>query len=43
MAAELTHFIGGKRVKGTSGRFGDVYQPLDGSVRAHVPLASKCS
>jgi acyl-CoA reductase-like NAD-dependent aldehyde dehydrogenase len=41
MAAELTHFIGGKHVKGTSGRFGDVYQPLDGTVRAKVPLATK--
>src|SRR6476620_397992 len=41
MAAELTHFIGGRHVKGTSGRFSDVYQPLDGSVRAKVPLASK--
>jgi malonate-semialdehyde dehydrogenase (acetylating)/methylmalonate-semialdehyde dehydrogenase len=41
MAAELTHFIGGKHVKGTSGRFSDVYQPLDGSIRAKAPLASK--
>ncbi len=41
MAAELSHFIGGKHVKGTSGRFGDVYQPMDGTIRAKVPLASK--
>ncbi len=41
MAAELTHFIGGRQVKGTSGRFGDVYQPMDGTLRAKVPLASK--
>jgi malonate-semialdehyde dehydrogenase (acetylating)/methylmalonate-semialdehyde dehydrogenase len=41
MAAELTHFIGGKHVKGTSGRFGDVFQPMDGSLRARVPFASK--
>jgi malonate-semialdehyde dehydrogenase (acetylating) / methylmalonate-semialdehyde dehydrogenase len=41
MTAELTHFIGGKRVKGTSGRFGDVYQPMDGTLRAKVALASK--
>jgi len=33
------HFIGGKRVAGTSGRHGDVFQPLDGSVRASVALA----
>ena len=41
VTAELTHFIGGKHVKGTSGRFGDVFQPMDGSLRARVPLASK--
>jgi malonate-semialdehyde dehydrogenase (acetylating)/methylmalonate-semialdehyde dehydrogenase len=41
MTAELTHFIGGKRVKGTSGRYGDVFQPMDGTVRARVPLASR--
>ena len=34
------HFIGGKHVKGTSGRMADVYQPMDGSVRATVDLAS---
>ena len=35
------HFIGGKHVKGTSGRTADVFQPLDGSVRAKVALASR--
>ncbi|MCA3635044.1 MAG: CoA-acylating methylmalonate-semialdehyde dehydrogenase [Methylobacterium sp.] len=35
------HFIGGKHVPGKSGRFADVYQPMDGSVRAKVALASK--
>jgi malonate-semialdehyde dehydrogenase (acetylating) / methylmalonate-semialdehyde dehydrogenase len=35
------HFIGGKHVPGTSGRFADVYQPMDGTVRAKVALASK--
>jgi malonate-semialdehyde dehydrogenase (acetylating)/methylmalonate-semialdehyde dehydrogenase len=34
------HFIGGKRVAGESGRSQDVYQPMDGSVRAQVALAS---
>ena len=34
------HFIGGKRVAGTSGRTGDVFQPMDGSVRGRVALAS---
>ena len=38
---EYGHFIGGKHVKGTSGRFGDVYQPMTGEVRAKVALASK--
>ena len=35
------HFIGGKHVAGTSGREGDVFQPMDGTVRAKVALASK--
>ncbi|MFE0017007.1 CoA-acylating methylmalonate-semialdehyde dehydrogenase [Mesorhizobium sp. NPDC059054] len=35
------HFIGGKRVAGTSGRKQDVMQPMDGSVRGTVALASK--
>jgi len=34
------HFIGGKRVAGTSGRKGEVFQPLDGTVRAQVAFAS---
>ena len=38
---ELSHFIGGKRVKGTSGRFADVYWPMTGEVAARVPLATK--
>ncbi|MEU4313335.1 CoA-acylating methylmalonate-semialdehyde dehydrogenase [Nocardia sp. NPDC024068] len=41
MARELTHFIGGKHVPGTSGRFGDVFDPNLGQVQARVPLASK--
>ena len=41
MAKELTHFIGGKHVKGTSGRFTDAYQPMTGEVISRVPLASK--
>jgi malonate-semialdehyde dehydrogenase (acetylating) / methylmalonate-semialdehyde dehydrogenase len=35
------HFIGGKRIAGASGREGDVFQPMDGAVRAKVALASK--
>ena len=41
MVAELTHFIGGKHVKGTSGRFSDGFQPMTGDVISRVPLASK--
>ena len=40
MTEELTHFIGGKHVKGTSGRFADVYNPATGEVQAKCPLAS---
>ncbi|WAL99525.1 CoA-acylating methylmalonate-semialdehyde dehydrogenase [Streptomyces sp. Je 1-369] len=41
MVRELTHFIGGKRVPGTSGLFADVYDPNSGAVQAHVPLAGR--
>jgi malonate-semialdehyde dehydrogenase (acetylating)/methylmalonate-semialdehyde dehydrogenase len=37
---EYGHFIGGKRVAGTSGRKQDVMQPMDGTVRGSVALAS---
>src|ERR1700744_2627690 len=38
---ELGHFIAGKHVNGTSGRFGDVFNPSTGEVQARVPFASK--
>ena len=38
---ELTHFIGGKHVKGTSGRFGDGWEPMTGEQIFTVPLASE--
>ena len=38
---ELTHWINGHHVKGTSGRFADVFNPATGEVQARVPLASK--
>ncbi|TIP98147.1 MAG: aldehyde dehydrogenase family protein, partial [Mesorhizobium sp.] len=38
---EYGHFIGGKRVAGTSGRKQDVMQPMDGTVRGSVALASQ--
>jgi malonate-semialdehyde dehydrogenase (acetylating)/methylmalonate-semialdehyde dehydrogenase len=37
---EYGHFIGGRRVAGTSGRKQDVMQPMDGTVRGTVALAS---
>src|SRR5258705_6222487 len=37
---EITHFIDGAAVKGTSGRFGDIYNPNTGEVQARVALAS---
>ena len=36
----LSHFINGQRVDGTSGRFGEVYNPALGEVVKQVPLAS---
>ncbi|MDR3505424.1 MAG: CoA-acylating methylmalonate-semialdehyde dehydrogenase [Acidocella sp.] len=41
MTRALQHFIGGKTVTGTSGRFADVFDPNTGAVQAHVALASK--
>ena len=37
---ELTHYINGEHVKGTSGRFSDVFNPATGEVQAKCPLAS---
>src|SRR5436853_1206566 len=38
---EIGHFIGGKEVKGTSGRWGDVFNPNTGEVQAKVAFASR--
>ena len=38
---ELTHFIGGKHVRGASGRFADGFEPMTGQAISRVPLASK--
>jgi malonate-semialdehyde dehydrogenase (acetylating)/methylmalonate-semialdehyde dehydrogenase len=38
---EIGHFIGGKAVKGKSGRFGDVFDPNTGEVQAKVALATR--
>ncbi|MDH5559093.1 MAG: aldehyde dehydrogenase family protein, partial [Alphaproteobacteria bacterium] len=40
MTEKLYHFIGGKRVDGTSGKFGDVFNPATGEVESKVPLAN---
>ena len=37
---EIGHYIGGKHVAGTSGRFSDIYNPATGEVQAKVALAS---
>ncbi|MEM6594399.1 MAG: CoA-acylating methylmalonate-semialdehyde dehydrogenase [Pseudomonadota bacterium] len=38
---ELTHYINGAHVKGSSGRFAEVFNPATGEVQAKVPLASE--
>jgi len=40
MADQYGHFIGGRHVAGDSGRFGDVFNPSLGDVKARVALAS---
>ncbi len=37
---EIGHFIGGKHVKGKSGRTSDVFEPMTGDVTGRVDLAS---
>jgi malonate-semialdehyde dehydrogenase (acetylating) / methylmalonate-semialdehyde dehydrogenase len=37
----IGHYIGGREVKGTSGRMADVFEPMTGTVQAQVALASK--
>ena len=36
---DITHFIDGVSVAGTSGRFGDIFNPNTGEVQARVALA----
>ncbi len=38
---KLYHYIGGQKIDGQSGRFGDVYNPAIGTVLKQVPLASE--
>ncbi len=37
---DINHFVGGRSVAGTSGRYGDVFDPNTGQVQARVALAS---
>ena len=41
MTATIDHFMGGERVGPSGNRFGDVFDPSTGAVRARVPLASE--
>ena len=41
MATEIGHYVGNKRVAGTSGRAGDVTNPATGEVTAKVAFASE--
>ena len=41
MVREIGHFISGKHVAGTSGRFADIYNPSTGAVQAKVALATQ--
>ena len=36
----LGHYLGGRRVEGQSGRYGDVYNPATGEIARRVALAS---
>ena len=38
---DITHFIDGQSVAGTSGRFGEVFNPNTGEVQAKVALAKR--
>jgi malonate-semialdehyde dehydrogenase (acetylating)/methylmalonate-semialdehyde dehydrogenase len=40
MTETLYHFIGGKRVEGASGRFGDILNPATGEVQSRAPYAN---
>jgi malonate-semialdehyde dehydrogenase (acetylating)/methylmalonate-semialdehyde dehydrogenase len=40
MTTTLHHFVEGKHIEGTSGRFGEVFDPAKGEVTARVPFAS---
>jgi malonate-semialdehyde dehydrogenase (acetylating)/methylmalonate-semialdehyde dehydrogenase len=37
---DIGHFVGGKEIKGRSGRYGDVFNPNTGEVQAKVAFAA---
>ncbi|HYE46126.1 MAG TPA: aldehyde dehydrogenase family protein, partial [Caulobacter sp.] len=37
---DIRHFVNGQSLEGTSGRFGDVFNPNTGEVQARVQLAT---
>ncbi|HWT51232.1 MAG TPA: hypothetical protein VN113_03520, partial [Caulobacter sp.] len=37
---DIAHFVNGQTLAGSSGRFGDVFNPNTGEVQARVPLAT---
>ncbi|WP_162136390.1 CoA-acylating methylmalonate-semialdehyde dehydrogenase [Caulobacter sp. AP07] len=41
MMRSIPHFVGGRAVEGTSGRFGEVFDPNTGQVQARVALATQ--
>ncbi|WOI55221.1 CoA-acylating methylmalonate-semialdehyde dehydrogenase [Palleronia sp. LCG004] len=41
MTTELSHWIDGRHVPGTSGHFADIFNPATGEVQAKAPLATK--
>ena len=40
MVTELPHFIGGRPVAGSTGRFSDVFNPATGEITTRVALAN---
>ena len=40
MSKILHHYVNGQKVEGSSGRFGNIFNPATGEVSAQVPLAS---
>ena len=41
MFKEITHFVNGKEMPGSSGRFGRVYNPATGQATGQVPFANQ--